>query len=150
MASGISDTARRPTGHFHLEVRRAGMLIETYNGPNIIVAGSDQIAMALLVGAGSPVGQIGFGSGQAAASPGNAALLTPFTKPVDAASASNGVATFQFSLAGTEANGLTIWEFGLITVAGALYARKVRSSGLAKAADISLSGTWTISFPAGS
>jgi hypothetical protein len=37
-------------------------------------------------------------------------------------------------------------EFGLLTGAGTLYARKVRSAALNKAADITLSGTWTISF----
>ena len=54
---------------------------------------------------------------------------------------------FSFSLSPAEANGKAISEFGLFTVSGLLFARKVRAAPLYKEADISLAGTWTITFP---
>ncbi|HCE08616.1 MAG TPA: hypothetical protein DEQ40_08450, partial [Oxalobacteraceae bacterium] len=74
-------------------------------------------------------------------------ITSPFTKALDSVTypASNQV-QFNFSLATTEDNGVAIMEFGLLNGLGALYARIVRSSALNKASDISLSGSWTISF----
>ena len=41
---------------------------------------------------------------------------------------------------------MAILEFGLLTGGDVLYARKVREAALNKDSDISISGSWTITF----
>lgn len=138
-----------PSGLFLLEVRRNGRLIEVMEEKNIIVDGSKTSHAHLLGGdtVNYRVTQFAVGTSGAAAAAGNTTITSAFTKAVDVTDypATNQV-RFAFSLGTTEANGMAILEFGLLTVAGALYARRVRASALNKASDITLSGTWTISF----
>ena len=62
-------------------------------------------------------------------------------------SAKHPSVVFAFSLGTADANGLAIGEFGLLSAAGVLYARKVRAYQIInKDASMSLSGTWTIQF----
>lgn len=140
---------RPPSGHFLLHVYQDGELIETFEEKNVIVDLSKQIHAKLLGGSvsGQSVTQIGFGTSGAAASAGNTSLTGSFTKAVDSVTypAANQV-QFNYSLAAGENNGMAILEFGLITAAGTLYARKIRASALNKASDIALSGSWTITF----
>ena len=138
-----------PTGHFLLHVYKAGKLIEVFEDKNVIVNLSKQVHAKLLGGSvtGQSVTQIGFGTSGSAADVGNTALTGAFTKAVDSVTypATNQV-QFNYSLASGENNGMAILEFGLITAAGTLYARKIRASALNKASDIALTGSWTISF----
>jgi hypothetical protein len=59
--------------------------------------------------------------------------------------ASNQV-SFGFALGTAEANGIAISEFGMLTAGGVLYSRLVRALPLNKGPDLSMSGSWTISF----
>lgn len=140
---------KKPTGDFHLEIYRGGKLIEVMDEKNLIVVGSQQTHAHLLGGdvTNRSVSQIGFGTNGTAPAFSDSALTTPYLKGVDSVSypATNQV-QFDFSLASGEANGLAIFEFGLLTTAGVLYARKVRSAVLNKGTDISLTGSWTINF----
>lgn len=145
----LADYARAPSGLFILNVYRDGRIIEVFEEANLIVDGSKQTHARLLGGdvVNRSVSKFGVGTNGTAPAAGNSSLTGAFVKAVDSVSypASNQV-RFEFSLSISEANGMAIREFGLLTGAGALYARKVRSSALNKAADLALSGSWTITF----
>lgn len=147
--------AQGPSGILVLDVFRRGHLvdreelIERFEAPNLIVDGAKQVHARLLGGdvANRSVASFGVGTSGAAAALGNTSLTGAFTKAIDVVSypASNQV-RFAFSLGTGDANGMPIMEFGLFTAGGTLYARRVRSSALNKESDITVSGTWTISF----
>lgn len=145
----IQEVAGCPTGRLQYEVRRGGALIETVDEKNIIVDLSKQIHAKLLGGnvTNQSVTKIGFGTSGAAAAAGNTALTGAFIKALDSVTypATNKV-QFNFSLLSTEANGTAILEFGLFTGDTTLYARRIRTAALNKDSDISLSGSWTITF----
>ncbi len=52
---------------------------------------------------------------------------------------------FNWYLDYTQGNGLSITDFGLLGTDGTLFSRKVRSE-ISKDSDLSLEGTWTITF----
>lgn len=145
----LNDKADAPSGHFVLDIFRGGKLIEHFEEKNLIVDGSKQIHARLLGGdvTNRSVTQFAVGTNGTAPAGGNTTITGAFAKAVDNVTYPlvNQV-QFAFSLAAGEANGMAILEFGLLTAAGALYARKVRAAALNKDADISLSGTWTITF----
>lgn len=153
MISFIDKYERAPTGRFFLRVFKRGELVETFEEDNLIVVGSQATHAHLLGGdvTNRSVTQIGFGTNAVAPVFGNAALTSQYAKPIDGATypATNQVQfAFSLGLAGgdTGAYGKAISEFGLLTGGGTLYARKVRSSPLNFDSDISIQGTWTISF----
>ncbi len=135
-------------GDFYLEVRRNGVLEQAIEEKNLIVNGAKQ-QLARLVGgngAGRHITTIGFGVGTAAASPGNTALTSAYTKPVSSVDYPVvGQVRFNWTLSTAEANGLAITEFGLICADGTLFSRKVRAP-IQKEPDLSLAGSWTIIF----
>jgi hypothetical protein len=140
---------KRPTGRLAYGVYRRGVLIDEVDDENLIVIGSQFIQAQLLGGtvANNSLTKIGFGTSGAATTFANTALTAAYVNALAAPlyPASNQV-SFAFALAVTEANGLAISEFGLLSTAGLLYARKNRSAPIAKDTDISLAGTWVISF----
>ncbi len=138
-----------PSGRLVINVFRGGDLVETFDEQNLIVDGYKQTHARLLGGdvTNRSVIQFGVGTNGTAPAAGNTALTGAFTKAIDTVSypATNQV-KFDFSLSSAEANGMAIMEFGLLTGNGVLYARRVRSSALNKDSDISISGSWTITF----
>lgn len=154
MSVSLNDKFERaPSGLFVLRVYRRGELVERLEEPNLIVVGSQQIHAKLLGGAvtNQSVTQIGYGTSGTAPAFGNIALTGAYTKALDSVTypASNQV-QFNFSMgvggADASAYGLAISEFGLLTPAGTLYARKTRNAPLNFNSDISFQGSWTISF----
>jgi hypothetical protein len=145
----LNDDVSRPRGEFILNVFRGSELIEQYRDKNLVVDSSKQVLAKLLGGTvtGNSVTQIGFGTSGTAPDVGNTSITNPFQKAIDSVTypATNQV-SFNFSLGTGEANGKAILEFGLLTAAGALFARKVRAAALNKDTDITLSGSWVISF----
>lgn len=146
----LQDTyGRPPTGDFYLEIWRRGQLIEVVDEKNLIVDNSKLIHARLLGGdvTNRSVTQIGFGTNPAPPTGGNTSLTGAFVKLIDTVSypATNQV-RFAFSLGTTEANGMAISEFGLLTGGNMLYARKVRSAPLNKESDLTFAGTWTINY----
>ncbi|HQS59619.1 MAG TPA: hypothetical protein PKZ37_14670 [Gallionellaceae bacterium] len=143
----ISDQAQPPRGILTLDFFRAGIHIEHFSEPQLIVDQGRSNVTRLLGGdvANLHIAQIGFGTNGAAALPGNTALTGAFVKSIDGHSYPSATSVlFNFSLAAGEANGLSIIEFGLLTASGLLHARKVRGGAFLKEADLSLSGTWQL------
>lgn len=149
MTPSFKEAFVAPRGHFLLKVFRRGTLVDVIDERNIIVDLAKQTHARLLGGdvSNRSVSKIAFGTSGSAAAGGNTAITGDYSKSVDAVSypATNQVA-FGFSLAGGENNGMAILEFGLLTTGNTLYARRIRSSALNKTSDLSLSGTWTITF----
>ena len=149
LAVNLSDGVLGPIGRFRLVVVRLGLLVEEMDEPNLVVTSSKALLAALLGGASGalPVSVIGFGTSLTAAAVGNTSLTGSYTKSFDSVTYPvSGSVQFNFSLASGEANGTAIGEFGLLASSGVLFARKVRSSALNKDTDLSLSGSWTITF----
>lgn len=143
----ISDSSKVARGIFTLDIFRRGELLEHYEDDNLIVDQGRTNITRLLGGdgAGLQIAQIGFGTNGAVALPGNTALTGAYIKAIDAHAYPTATSVlFNFSLGTTEANGMAIYEFGLFTMSGLLHARKVRGGPLAKASDLSLSGTWQL------
>lgn len=127
-----------------------GKLVERVDEPNLVVADSVLITALLLGGSSSasPITGVGFGTNSAPASVGNIALTDAFVTGITSANVIFGTVTFSFELLASQANGITIWEYGLLS-GSLLFARKVRSSGIAKTSAWSFSGAWSITFSAG-
>lgn len=143
------DWVRGPKGLLTVEIFRRGELLERWDGNNLVVDGSKPVLAHLLGGAvsGNSVSKFGVGTSLAPVSGGNSSLTAPFIKNVDSVVyPSPSQVSFLFSLGTGEANGMAIGEFGLLTTAGALFARRVRSVALAKDSDITLSGSWVINW----
>lgn len=149
MSIEFSSQADELRGDFYLRIYRGAELVEEWVEKNQIVDGS-KFALSRLLGgavANNSVTQIAFGTSNAAPAPGNTAITNAYTKAIDTVTypATNQV-SFNFSLGTGEANGTAIMEFGLLTAAGTLFARKVRNSALNKDTDLTLAGSWVISF----
>jgi hypothetical protein len=145
------DSFRPPTGHLKYKVFRKGILIEDVDDHNLIVIGS-QVTHAHLLGgdvANRSLTQFGVGTNATPEVFGNTTLVTPYYNAlaVPTYPAPNQV-SFAFGLgpADTEAFGMAISEFGLLTGGTLLYSRRTRTQPLNFAADISFTGVWVISF----
>lgn len=145
----LTDELAAPRGRLRVTIRRNGEIIEEMDEDNLIVDVAKTVHSRLLGGSttGKTVTTIGFGTNGTAPVAGNTALTSSYTKALDSVSypATNQV-QFNFSLGSTEANGKDILEFGLLTGDGSLYARRIRSGVLSKQSDISLTGSWVITF----
>lgn len=135
-------------GTLEVAVIRDDRLIDWWKDENLIVNGAREMLARLIAGdgAGDSVASIGFGTGSAPASPNDTGLTAAHWRPLSGHEyPAPGKVRFRFALSTAEANGLTIREFGLRTSSGELFSRKVRG-GIEKNSDISLEGTWTITF----
>ena len=135
-------------GMFFMQVldAKTGIVLQEYRKHNLVVAlGKTNIAKLIAGDAtGTKVNKVSFGTNATDPASTDTAIQNAFTKALDGYSypAANQV-MFTWSLASGEANGMLITELGLITDAGTLFARKVRSA-VTKTASIRLVGTWTI------
>lgn len=135
-------------GILELRIYRHGQLIDHFRDKNLIVNGARDMLARLVAGDGSgeAVTRIGFGSGSSPASPDDASLTGAYVRSLTGHSYPQaGQVRFEFALATSEANGIGIREFGLITASGELFSRKVRGL-IEKNDDISFEGSWTIIF----
>lgn len=144
----LTDRQHRPGGVLDLTVYRSGQVFERWRDDNLVVDGARQMLAELVAGdgAGESITQIGFGTSDTPATPDDTSLTAAYVRNlVDHSYPEPGQVQFEFALNTSEANGITIKEFGLITSSGALFSRKVRG-GIEKNDDISLAGVWTITF----
>lgn len=149
-SASFADVPQLPRGLFRLDVFHRGVLVETVAAGNLVVD-TARTWLSQLAGSLDPNSQVtrlGVGTDGTPAAAGNTTLTSPFLKALDGAPTypTPGQVQFRFSLAPTEANGLLIAEFALVTAGGGLFARKTRAAPLLKTPDLSLSGTWLLSF----
>ena len=135
-------------GNFRLVIKKNGVVIEEYNDHNMIMNVAKD-AMAQLIGgsgSGKTITGIGFGTNGNGPSPADTMLTGSYSKNVASVSyPATGQVQFNWLLTTTEANGMSIKEFGLICGDTTLFARKTRGA-IEKQDDISLDGSWTIIF----
>lgn len=134
-------------GAVNIKVFQNGKLIDTIQENNLVVTLGKTNVAKLLGGdvAGKAITKIGVGENGVAPDVADNALTNSFVKDIDSATypTANSV-MFNFDIDNSEANGLTIREFGLLNVDGVLCARKVRTADIVKTIAIRLVGTWTI------
>jgi len=140
---------RGAEGIFTLRVYRRGVLIEEFREKNLLVDGLNVSQAHLIAGDTTNrfVTKIGFGSSGTAATPSDTALTNLFSRAIGNITypTANSV-QWAWQLAQGEANGLSIREFGLLTANNTLIARRTRATAIPKDSDISLTGSWGISF----
>jgi len=135
-------------GTLRLKVIKNGVVIEEYEDSNMIMNVAKDAMAHLIGGAGSgkTITKIGFGTNGNGPSPADTGLTSSYSKNVASVSyPATGQVQFNWLLATTEANGMSIKEFGLICGDTTLFARKTRGA-IEKQDDISLDGSWTIIF----
>lgn len=125
------------------------VLVEEWTGRNLLVDNMKTMLARLAAGdvTNRPITRIGFGTSGAAAAPSDTTLTSMYARAVGAITYPT-LASVQFAwqLGTSEANGLAIMEFGLLSANNGLWARRVRGTPINKTSDMSLSGTWGISF----
>lgn len=134
------------TGVFKCKVFEHGKLIKEYTGNNLVVTKAfEKLAQFLATNVCPPISKIQFGSGTGTPLLGNTALTAPvFTNSIiSAVNPTVGTVEYTWALGLTEANGITITEFGLLFDDMDLFARKTGLT-VAKTSSISLTGTWEI------
>lgn len=143
----FTDQVKAPTGKLILDVFENGKLIEHFEQDNLVVAGMSSVIASLLGGGVGAVTKIGFGTNGTPPVAGNTVLTGSFVKSVGVIEyPAAGQVKFNFTLTNAEANGMAIMEFGLLTAANVLVARRVRSAALNKNAALSFTGAWIIQF----
>lgn len=134
-------------GEVNIQVFKDGRLVDTMQEKNLFVDLGKTNVARLLGGdvTGLPISKIGVGTNNTPPVVGDAALTGMFSKAVSNVTypAANKV-MFHYDIDNTEANGMTIREFGLLTSANVLCARKHRGADIVKTNAIRLVGTWTI------
>jgi hypothetical protein len=138
----------KATGMFHMDVIDAatGKIIDSYTAHNLVVNLGKLNVCKLLGGdaAGHSLTKISVGTNGTAPALTNTAITGAFTKDIDSVAYSgNDIVRFVYTIATTEANGITIQEAGLLNSAGVLFARKQRTP-IVKTSAIALQGTWEI------
>jgi len=136
-------------GIFKMRVFKKGILVEEFEDHNLIVNAA-RVQMAHLI-AGDveerSIQSISFGTNGTAPAVSDTVITNPYTKDVEGfAYPAMGQCQVSWKLATSEANGMAIMEFGLLTADGELFCRRTRTTPINKESDISLEGTWTIIF----
>jgi len=134
-------------GYLTIKVFKKGVLIEEIIEKNLIVNGArDQVARMIAGNVtGRSVNRIAFGTNGTDPDAADTAITQPFIRAVKGFSyPAMGQVQIEWDLPVTENNGMAIMEFGLLTVDGTLFARRIRENPIHKEPDISLEGYWTI------
>ncbi|SHJ80225.1 hypothetical protein [Desulfofundulus thermosubterraneus] len=136
-------------GELRLRIYRKGRLMEVWEDENLVVDAGRSV-MAKLIGgqAGLNVNRVAFGTNATDPAPGDTAIQNAFIKPISAVSYPTATQVrFDFTLLESEANGLSIREFGLLCANGTLFARRTRGGKtIDKDSDLAIEGQWTIFF----
>ncbi len=141
-----SDRAR---GTLAYNVYWRGRLIESVREENLIVDNMKTMMSHLVAGdtTNRTITKIGFGSDGTSPIASNTTLTDLYARTIGAASyPTSSSVQFAWELQSTEANGLSIREFALLSANNGMFARRTRATAIVKTSDISLTGTWGISF----
>jgi hypothetical protein len=139
----------RVRGEVSLKVYKNDTLIEDSVEKNLVVTlGRTNIAKLLGGSAGGyAVNTIKVGTNGTAPTAGDTSITSPFSKGISTVSyPTAGTVQFDFTITTSEANGMSIAEFGLFDSNGTMFARKNRTSAIAKDNTIAVAGTWKIIF----
>ena len=132
-------------GSVHLEIRKAGRLVEVETDHNLIVAvGRAKLARRLGGAYTGHITQIGVGTGSAAAADGDTKLTGGVMIPLDSTEYDGAKVKFNFTIGTGTANGVNIREFGLFYADGTMFSHRVRKSIIGKEDDIKITGYWEI------
>jgi hypothetical protein len=136
-------------GRLCYTVFKNGVPVEQFEDNNLIVNGA-RLQMAHLIAgdvAQRSINRISVGTNGNAPAAGDTAITGAFTKAVDGFEyPANGQVQVNWKLLVSEANGMAIREFGLLTTNGTLFARRIRTNPIYKESDISIEGEWIIIF----
>jgi hypothetical protein len=139
-----------PRGTLCLRVYKNGRLVESWEDRNLIVNLTREALAHLLSGTfdgdNLKITHVHFGTNGSPPDGEDNHIENPYQKAVVVLHPAADKAKIDFSLDYSEAIGLAIHEFGLITVDGSLFARKTREYPLIKDKDISIVGEWLIEF----
>lgn len=136
----------RISGIFNLQIFENGRLVADESSHNLVVNSGLTAIADLLRGitTGRSIESIGFGTNGDPTLPTTTELTGEFLKPYTSISQPTpGRLEVDWSLELSEANGLDIREFGLLTENGTLIARKNRDL-LQKTSALTLQGKWII------
>jgi hypothetical protein len=145
------------TGMLNYKVFKNGVLIEDVKGANLILNGARNQMARLIAGDFSDrnITKIAVGVNGTPPAVTNETLTGTFMKDIDGYSfPAIGQVQFDWSLETTEANGMSILEFGLMSEDGTLFSRRIRedkdgnpiNKPINKEDDISVIGQWIIIF----
>lgn len=134
-------------GAVNIQVFENDVLIKHIQENNLVVTlGKTNIAK-LMGGdaAGKAITKIALGTSAIPALVGDTTITAAFSKSFSAVTYPDAQSVqFAFDIDNTEANGMTIREFGLLNSSDVLCARKVRDTEITKTNAIRLVGTWEI------
>lgn len=141
-------------GELHLRVvDHEGNVLQQFAFNNLVV-NNGKLNVAKLLGgdaAGKKIDTVGVGTSATAAAVTDTTLTGSFTRAVNGNTAysaitypANGQVQFAFTIQTSEANGMTINEFGLLNTNGDLCARKVLSTSISKTSAFAIEGEWII------
>ncbi len=134
-------------GDVNIQIFENEKLIGTIDENNLYVT-LGKINITKLLGgdvAGKAITQIAVGTSGIPANVADATITAQFAKAIDSVTYPDAQSImFHFDIDNSEANGMTIREFGLLNVDGVLCARKVRDAEIIKTNAIRLVGTWKI------
>jgi hypothetical protein len=148
--SGSRFVERTPLrGTLRYTVFENGVPVEYFEESNLIVNGA-RVQMAPLIAgdvADRSIAFIAVGTNGDAPTVSDTEITEDFTKAVDGFEyPADGQVQVNWKLLVSEANGMAIREFGLLTEDGTLFARRVRANPIYKESDISIEGKWIIIF----
>lgn len=135
-------------GDLRARVWRGKQLVDEWWESNLVVTQAQTVVAQLLGGtAQRAITQFGIGTDGTAPAAGNVGLTGAVLRPiVNVTYPAAGQVRFEWYVPTDAAVGMQIREFGLFTQSGLLVARKTHAGAIAKTADISLEGAWTLRF----
>jgi hypothetical protein len=144
-------------GILSYKVFKNGVLVEEVKGKNLILNGARNQMARLVAGdfSGRNITKIVVGVNGTPPIVTNETLTSIFVKNIDGYSfPAMGQVQFDWSLGTTEANGMAILEFGLMSEDGTLFSRRIRedengspiNKPINKESDISIIGQWLLIF----
>lgn len=144
----LADKTKKITGILHLTAYdKDGVEVWQNREKNLIVASGYNIAAEALAGVDNArIAKVAIGTNGAGPQDGNTEITDAAVFDVQTVEYPQpGTVRFNFTIGYAEAVGMSVREFGLLTVDGRLFSRKVRQP-IEKTVHMSLVGAWDINF----
>lgn len=141
-----TNDAIKVKGAFCIQVLINGQLVEDYVDPNLVVTMGKKNVARLLGGdgTGKKITKVQAGTNGTAPAVTDTGITNPFTKALASVTYPNdNEVVFNWILEASEANGMTIAEFGLLNEDNLLFARKTRTP-IQKVSPMVIVGSWKI------